>query len=140
MKIIVYKKFHESDLYELTLVHSIYSTKYDFEESEDLRKFSNAIDYGYPFEVIEGTELEFKVLKQFLWVAFDVFSTDDIRIDGIVVKRDYEVIPYEDAAKKCYDEIKELQDKIQSLQWNLELCDEIYHDKHGGHLLEEYDD
>lgn len=139
MKIIVYRKFQESDLYELTLVHSIYSTKHDFEQNEELRKFSNAVDYEYPFEVIEGTELEFRVLKQFLWLAFDVFNADDIEEGKIVVKREGEVISYKDAAKICHNEIKELQDTIESLQWNLDLYDEIYHDKYGCHITEEFE-
>lgn len=131
MKIIVYRKFGESDLYELTLAHSIYSTKYNFEQDEQLRQFSNAVDFEYPFEVIEGTELEFKVLKQFLWEAFDIFNTDDMGEDKIVVKREGEVVHFEYAAKECNKEIEELNDKIHSLQWNLELYDEIYHDKYG---------
>lgn len=139
MKIIVYRKFHESDLYELTLVHSIYSTKHDFEQNEELRKFSDAVDYEYPFEVIEGTELEFRVLKQFLWVTFDVFNTDDIEEGKIVVKREGEVISYESAAKLCHNEIEELDNKIQSLRWNLELYGEIYHDKYGCHIAEEFE-
>lgn len=139
MKIIVYRKFHESDLYELTLVHSIYSTKHDFEQNEELRKFSNAVDYEYPFEVIEGTELEFRVLKQFLWVTFDIFNTDDIEEGKIVVKREGEVVDFEYAAKECNKEIEELDNKIQSLQWNLELYDEIYHDKYGCHITEEFE-
>lgn len=131
MKIIVYRKFHESDLYELTLVQSIYSTKHDFAQSEGLRQFANAVEYEYPFEVIEGTELEFAVLKQFLWLAFDVFNTDDMKEDEIVVKREGEVISYESAAKLCHNEIEELDNKIQSLRWSLELYSEIYHDKYG---------
>lgn len=139
MKIIVYRKYHESDLYELTLEHTIYSTKNDFVQSEDLRRFSNAFDYGYPFEIIEGTELEFEVFTDFLRMAFDVFNTEEVGKNRILVKRNDEIIDYRDAAKMCYNEIKELQDKIQSLQWDMDIYDEIYHDKYGCHITEEFD-
>lgn len=140
MKIIVYRKYHESDLYELTLEHSIYSTKHVFAQSEDLRQFVNAVEYEYPFEVIEGTELEFCGLKQFLWEAFDVFNTDDIKEDEIVVKREGEVISYKSAAKLCHNEIEELDNKIQSLRWSLELYGEIYHEKYGCRITDILED
>lgn len=131
MKIIVYRKFGESDLYELTVKHFIHSTKKDFEQNEDLRKFSDAFEYEYPFEIIESTELEWKVLAQFLWEAFDIYSIDGMEEDRIYVKKDSEVVDFEWAAKKCNKEIEELDDKIQSLRWDLELYGEIYRSKYG---------
>ena len=74
MKIIVYRQFQESDLYELTLIQSIYSTKHDFAQSEDLRQFANAVEYEYPFEVIEGTELEFDGVKYLMMRQSDVLA------------------------------------------------------------------
>lgn len=131
MKIIVYREFGESDLYELTVKHFTHSTKKDFEQNEDLRKFSDAFEYEYPFEIIESTELEWKVLAQFLWEAFDIYSIDGMEEDKIYVKKDCEVVDFEWAAKKCNKEIEELDDKIQSLQWDLELYSEIYRSKYG---------
>ena len=136
MKIIVYRKFYESDLYELTLTHNTYSTEYHFEQNEELRKFSNAFDYEYPFEIIESTELEWKVLAQFLWIAFEIYNIDGMTEDRIYVKKDYEVVDFEYAVKKCNEEIEELDDKIQSLRGDLELYGEIYRYKYGRRITD----
>lgn len=134
MKIIVYRKFHTSDLYELTLTHNKYSTEHHFEQNDELRKFSDAFEYEYPFEIIESTELEWKVLAQFLWEVFDIYDIDGMTEDRIYVKKNDEVVDFEWAAKKCNKEIEELDDKIQSLRWDLDLYGEIYHDKYGSRI------
>lgn len=142
MKIIVYRKFHESDLYELTLAHTIFSTEHCFEQNEDLRKFGDAFDWGYPFEIIEGTELEWEVLGEFLWENSDINDSEnlkEIQEGRIYVLKDYEIIDFDYAAKDCYKEIKELQDKIESLQWDLEFYDELYYDKKGYHIAEKFE-
>lgn len=139
MKIIVYRKFHESNLYELTLTRNKYSTEHHFEQNEELRKFSDALEYEYPFEIIESTELEWKVLAQFFWDVFDIYNIDNMTKDRIYVKKNDEVVDFEWAAKKCHEEIEELDDKIQSLRWDLELYGEIYQDKYGCHITEEFE-
>lgn len=142
MKIIVYRKFHESDLYELILAHTIFSTEHTFEQNEDLRKFNDAFEFEYPFEIIEGTELEWEALVEFLYENSDIFDVESLKelIEGrIYVLRNDEVIDFECAAKDCYKEIEELQDKIQSLQWDLDFYDEIYHDKKGCHIAEKFE-
>lgn len=140
MKIIVYRKYHESDLYELTLEHTIYSTEHNFIHNKDIEQFSDAFEDGCPFEIIDCdcTELEFEVFVDFLFIAFDIFNTDEIRTDRILVKGENEVLDYRDAARQCYDELKEAQEKIESLQWDIDIYDEIYHDKYGCHITEEF--
>lgn len=140
MKIIVYRKFHESDLYELTLEHTIYSTKHHFAQSEDLRKFSDAFEYEYPFEIIEGTGLEWEVLARFLWEVFDIYSIDDMGEGRIYVKKNEEVVDFEWAAKECHKEIEELDNRIQSLRWDLELYGEVYHEKYGCRITDILED
>ena len=39
----------------------------------------------------------------------------------------------------CYNDIKELEDKIQSLRWDIELYNEIYKDKYGCNITENFD-
>ena len=136
MKIIVYRKFHESDFYELTLTHNKYSTEHHFEQNEELRKFSDAFEYEYPFEIIESTALDWKVLAQFLWEVFEIYNIDGMTKDRIYVKKDYEVVDFKYAAKKCNEEIEELDDKIQSLREDLELYGEIYRDKYGSSITD----
>ena len=70
-------------------------------------------------------------MAQFLWEAFDIYSIDGMEEDKIYVKKGCEVVDFEWAAKKCNEEIEELDDKIQSLRWDLELYGEIYHSKYG---------
>lgn len=140
MKIIVYRKYHESDLCELTLAQSKYSTEHHFVQSEELRKFSDAFEYEYPFEIIESTELEWKVLARFLWEVFDIYSIDDMVEDRIYVKKNYEVVDFEWAAKECHKEIEELDNRIQLLRWNLELYGEIYRDKYGCRIIDILED
>lgn len=140
MKIIVYRKYHESDLYELTLQHNKYSTEHHFAQTEDLRKFSDAFDYDYPFEIIESTELEWQVLAQFLYDTFGIWDIEGMGEDRIYVKKGDEVVDFEWAAKECNREIEELQEKIESLQYDLDLYDEIYKDKHGCHISGKYND
>ncbi len=125
MKIIVYRRYHESDLYELTLAHTIYSTERNFVSNEDIRQFSDAFEYEYPFEIIECTELEFEVFVKFLFLAFDIWDVDEVGKDRILVKRNEAVISCEDAAQMCYNEIVELEDKLQELRYNMDLYNEV---------------
>ena len=136
MIVIVYRMYHERDCYELTLSDN----REDFIQDWDLKNLVNAIDDGYPFEIIKCTETELDVFKEVLTDVFDIFNTDEVAEDRIIVKRYEEVIHYEDAAELCHNEIKELQDKIQSLQYDMEIYDNIYYDKYHCHITEKYND
>lgn len=125
MKIIVYRKYHESDLYELTLAHTIFSTEHNFVSNEDIRQFSDAFEYEYPFEIIECTELELEVFVKFLVWAFDIWDVEEVVKDRILVKKEAAVLSCEDAAEICRNEIQELEDKLQELRYNMELYNEV---------------
>lgn len=125
MKIIVYRKYHESDLYELTLAHTIFSTEHNFVSNEDIRQFSDAFEYEYPFEIIECTELELEVFVKFLVWAFDIWDVEEVGKDRILVKKEAAVLSCEDAAEICRNEIQELEDKLQELRYNMELYNEV---------------
>jgi hypothetical protein len=136
MTIIVYRMYHERDCYELTLSDN----REDFIQDKDWENLVNAIDDGYPFEIIKCTETEFDVFKEVLTDVFDIFDTDEVAEDEIIVKRRDEIIDYKDAVDLCYDEIKELKDKIRSLQYDMEIYDNIYYDKYHCHITEKYND
>jgi hypothetical protein len=136
MTIIVYRMYHERDCYELTLSDN----REDFIQDKDWENLVNAIDDGYPFEIIKCTETEFDVFKEVLTDVFDIFDTDEVAEDEIIVKRCDEIIDYKDAVDLCYDEIKELKDKIRSLQYDMEIYDNIYYDKYHCHITEKYND
>ena len=136
MIVIVYRMYHERDCYELTLSDNCK----DFIQNKDRENLVDAVDDGYPFEIIKCTETELDVFKEVLTDVFDIFNTDEVAEDRIIVKRYEEVIHYEDAADLCHNEIKELQDKIQSLQYDMEIYDNIYYDKYHCHITEKYND
>ena len=136
MIIIVYKIYHGRDCYELTLSDN----RKDFIQDKDWENLVNAVDDGYPFEIIECTETEFDVFKEVLTDVFDIFNTDEVAKDRIIVKKYEEVIHYEDAADLCHNEIKELQDRIQLLQYDMMIYDNIYYDKYASHITEKYND
>ena len=136
MIIIVYKIYHGRDCYELTLSDN----RKDFIKDKDWENLVNAVDDGYPFEIIECTETEFDVFKEVLTDVFDIFNTDEVAKDRIIVKKYEEVIHYEDAADLCHNEIKELQDRIQLLQYDMMIYDNIYYDKYASHITEKYND
>lgn len=136
MIIIVYRMYHERDCYELTLSDNCK----DFIQDKDWENLVNAVDDGYPFEITKCTETEFNVFKEVLTDVFDIFNTDEVAEDRIIVKKYEEVLHYEDAADLCHNEIKELQDKIQSLQYDMEIYDNIYYDKYASHITEKYND
>jgi hypothetical protein len=134
MTIIVYRMYHERDCYELTLSDN----REDFIQDKDWENLVNAVDDGYPFEIIKCTETEFDVFREVLTDVFDIFDTDEVAEDEIIVKRRDEIIDYKDAVDLCYDEIKELKDKIRSLQYDMEIYDNIYYDKYHCHITEKY--
>lgn len=136
MIVIVYRMYHERDCYELTYSDN----REDFIQDKDWKNLINAIDDGYPFEIIKCTETEFDAFKELLTAIFDIFDTDEVAEDRIVVKRCEEVIHYEDAADLCHNEIEELQAKIRSLQYDMEIYDNIYYDKCASHITEKYND
>ena len=136
MKIIVYRMYHERDCYEITYSDN----REDFIQDIEWEKLVDSIDDGYPFEIIKCTETELSAFKESLTAIFDIFSTDEVSEDRIIVKRHEEIIHYEDAADLCHNEIKELQDKIQSLQYDMEIYDNIYYDKYASHITEKYND
>ena len=143
MKILVYRLYGESVLYTLTLKYFKLTRNYDFENDKDMNEFTIALEEGFPFKIVECTELEFDTFKQFL-ESYDAFGINEVSIDRIMVKvyqfdRNY-MMTYEDAARECYRDIKELEEKLESLQYDMKLYDGIYHKKYGAHIFDEYDD
>jgi hypothetical protein len=128
--------YHERDCYELTLSDN----REDFIQDKDWENLVNAIDDGYPFEIIKCTETEFDVFKEVLTDVFDIFDTDEVAEDEIIVKRRDEIIDYKDAVDLCYDEIKELKEQLESLQYEMKIYDNIYYDKYHCHITEKYND
>lgn len=140
MKIIVYRDCGESDLYTLTLKHYELTDSYDFEPDKNWEDFCDSFEYEYPFEIIECTERELKILKRFLYLAYDLFNTDDIKEDEIVVKVHEEVLPYKEAIQVRQKEIEDLQQKIEELTCEMNLYDWIYYNKYDCHIPKEYND
>lgn len=140
MKIIVYRDYGESDLYTLTLKYYELTDSYDFEPDKNWEDFCDSFEYEYPFEIIECTERELKILKRFLYLAYDLFNTDDIKEDEIVVKVHEEVLPYKEAIQVRRKEIEDLQQKIEELTCEMNLYDWIYYNKYGCHIPEECND
>ena len=138
MKIIIYRQYHESELCELTLKYHKITDNYSFEANENWENFCNSIEEAYPFEIIECTKHELEVLKDFLHLAYDIYDVSEVKEDEIIVMRYNDIMPYTEAAKMCHNEIKELQDKIQSLQYDMDIYDNIYYDKYASHITEEY--
>ena len=141
MIIIVYRMYHERDCYELTFSNSG-EFKGEFVRDKDWINFVTAVDDEYPFEIIKCTKTELDAFKKFASIGFDfgTVALNEIKENRIVVKRYEELLHYEDAADLCHDEIKELQDKIQSLQYNMDIYDNIYYDKYHCHITEKYND
>lgn len=137
MKIIVYKGFHESDFYEITLKHFKLTDNYDFETDENWEKLVDDIDYEFPFEIVECNDDEFVAFKEFLYETYDIFNSDEVAMDRIIVKRRDEIIDYRDAADLCQNEIKELQEQLESLQYEMKIYDNIYYDKYHCHIMDE---
>lgn len=139
MKIIIYRQYHESDFCELTLKYHKITDNYSFEADKDWKNFCDSIEDTYPFEIIECTNHELEVLKDFLHFAYDVYDVSEVKEDKIIVKRYEEIMPYTEAATLCHKEIEELQDKIQSLQYDMDIYDNIYYDKYHCHIAEKFE-
>lgn len=140
MKIIVYRDYGESDLYTLTLKHYKLTDSYDFEPDENWENFCDSFEHEYPFKIIECTEHELKILKKFLYLAYDFLNTDDVKEDEIVVKVHEEILSYKEAIQVRRKEIEDLQQKIEELTREMNLYDWIYYNKYGCHVPEEYND
>lgn len=140
MKIIVYRDYGENDLYTLTLKHYELTDSDDFELDKDWEDFCDSFEYEYPFEIIECTERELKILKRFLYLAYDFPNTDSIKEDEIVVKVHEEILPYKEAIQVRRKEIEDLQQKIEELTREMNLYDWIYYNKYGCHIPEEHND
>lgn len=140
MKIIVYRDYGESDLYTLTLKYYELTDSYDFEPDKNWEDFCDSFEYEYPFEIIECTERELKILKRFLYLAYDLFNTDDIKEDEIIVKVHEEVLPYKEAIQVRQKEIEDLRQKMEELTCEMNLYDWIYYNKYGCHIPEKYND
>jgi hypothetical protein len=127
--------YHERDCYELTLSDN----HEDFIQDKDWENLVNAVDDEYPFRIVECNNDEFVAFKQFLYETYDI-DTDEVAADEIIVKRRNEIIDYKDAVDLCYDEIKELKEQLESLQYEMKIYDNIYYDKYHCHITEKYND
>ena len=144
MKVIVYRGYELTDFYELTLDHFNLTKNYEFKMDKNREDFVEALEEEYPFKIVECTELELNVFKNFLDVAYDIFGLDEVVMDEIIVKlyqfdNSY-ILPYEEAAKERYRDYKDTLDKLESIKSDLKLYGDIYYEKYHMNLWEELED